>query len=147
LRERRDSDELTSFSSSARNKKSPKVRSEKLPTAWLVSKKISNPSIARYGAGVGAAIWAMLGLGNAYATGLGRGVDVLVMTAVIVNVALIIAAALTFVNAALWRASLIAAMAVVIVNAIGTSANSLTVVSSVIVLIALIGITVMARRR
>ena len=116
-----------------------------------MSKKIPNPSIARYAAALAAALWAVLGLGNAYATGLGRGVDSFVILAVIVNVALIIAAALAFVNAHIWRVALIVAVAAVtldrIINVIGTGANALTIASSVIVLLALIGITLMARQR
>lgn len=116
-----------------------------------VSKKIPNPSIARYAAAIAAALWAMLGLGNAYATGLGRGVDAFVIFAVVVNVALIIAAGLAVVNAQRWRVALITAVGAVtvdrIVNVIGTSSNTLTILSSVIVLAALVGITLMASQR
>ncbi|MDQ6780831.1 MAG: hypothetical protein M3Z37_06735 [Candidatus Eremiobacteraeota bacterium] len=116
-----------------------------------MSRKIPNPSIARYAAVVAAALWAVLGLANAYATGLGRGVDAFVIVAIVVNVALIIAAALTFVNASYWRIALIVALTIVtldrILNVIGTGANGLTVVSSVFVLVALITISLMARQR
>ncbi len=128
-----------------------KVRLQTTANSRSVSKKIPNPSIARYAAALAAALWAVLGLGNAYATGLGRGVDSFVILAVIVNVALIIAAALAFVNAHIWRIALIVEVAAVtldrIINVIGTGANALTMASSVIVLLALIGITLMARQR
>jgi len=115
-----------------------------------VAKKITNRSIARYGAATGAAIWAMLGLGNAYGIGLGRGVDAFVVIAVVVNVALIIAAALAFVNASSWPIALTAAALVVtadrVVNVIGTNANALTLVSSVLILFALAALVIMARK-
>ena len=114
-----------------------------------MAKKIPNPGIARYGAATGAAIWAVLGLGNAYATGLGRGVDAFVVAAVVVNVALIIAAALAFVNAPSWRVALFGAALVVtfdrVVNAVGTNASGLTIISSVIIVLALGALILMAR--
>jgi hypothetical protein len=116
-----------------------------------VSRRIPNPSIARFAAAIAAALWAMLGLGNAYATGLGRGVDAFVIVAVIANVALIIAAALAFVNAQRWRVALIVAASVVtadrILNVIGTSSNGLTIFSSAIVLVALVAMAQMANQR
>ena len=119
-------------------------------TAGRVAKKIPGASIARYAAAIVAAIWAMLGLGNAYATGLGRGVDIFVIVAVVVNVALIIAAARTFVNARAWRIALIGTVVLVtldrLLNVIGTGAH-LTALSSVIILIVLVAIVLMSHEK
>ena len=116
-----------------------------------MSRKIPNPSIARFAAAIAAALWAMLGLGNAYATGLGRGVDAFVIVAVIANVALIIAAALAFVNAQRWRVALIVAASVVTADPNPQrhrdESNGLTILSSAIVLVALVAMAHMASQR
>jgi hypothetical protein len=109
---------------------------------------ISIANIARVSVGVVSTIWALLGLGDAFAAATGHGFDGLVIAAIVVNLALVAGAVMTFANAPRWRTVVIAAMLAVtaerIVYVLGTG-DSLLAVSSVVMLAAVIGISAVAR--
>ncbi len=109
---------------------------------------IALSNIARFCAGGVALIWALLGLGDALAALTTERIDVLIGAAIVANVALIIAAVYTFLNARRWRPAIVATMAVVtivrIVPAVGTS-DYLSVGVSVAMFAAIVGIVATAR--
>lgn len=109
---------------------------------------ISIANIARAAVGVVTTIWALLGLGDAFAAATGHGIDALVAAAIAVNLALIAGAVMAFANAPRWRAVAIVAMAVVtaerIVYVLGTG-DYLLALSSLVMLVAVIGICAVAR--
>ncbi len=113
-----------------------------------MAKRISLASIARVSAGAITIIWALLGLGNALAAVTGHGLDALIGIGAAVNIALIVSAILAFTNARAWRAVMIASMLAVtadrIVNILGAD-DYLLALSSVVMLIAVAGITMVAR--
>src|SRR5579863_5220572 len=84
---------------------------------------VSLANVARIAAGVVAIVWALLGLGNALAAGTGRGFDASVIAAVVVNLALIVAAAFAFVRVRPWFVAMaVTAIAVTVDRLIGVVA-------------------------
>ncbi len=109
---------------------------------------VSLANVARVSVGIVAIVWALLGLGDALAAGLGRGLDAPEIVAVAVNAALIAGAVLAFMRARFWHAAMIGAAVVVtadrIVGILGTG-DSWLVLSSVAMLCAIAGITLVAK--
>ena len=114
----------------------------------MMATPISIANIARVSVGVVTTIWALLGLGDAFAAATGHGIDALVTAAIAVNLALVAAAVMAFASAPRWRAVVIAAMAVVsaerIVYVLGTG-DYVLALSGVVMLAAVIGICAVAR--
>ena len=110
--------------------------------------RVTLANVARVSAGVVAIVWALFGLGDALAAGLGRGLDPSEIVAVAVNAALIAAAVLAFFRARFWHAAMILAMLAVtadrIVGILGTG-DWWLVFASVAMLFAIIGICAVAR--
>jgi hypothetical protein len=110
--------------------------------------RVSVANVARIAVGAVAIIWALLGLGDALAAWMGRGVDLAVAAAVITNGLLIVAAFLTFARARLWFATMIVTTALVTVDRIlailGTGDWWLGL-SSIAMFIAVCGISAVAR--
>jgi hypothetical protein len=109
---------------------------------------ISIANIARVAVGVVASIWALLGLGDALAAATAHGVDALGAAAIVLNVALIVGAVMTFANVRSWRAVVITSMVAVTLDrmlyVLGTGDYWLAA-SSAAMLAAVIGIAAVAR--
>jgi hypothetical protein len=114
----------------------------------MMATPISIANIARVSVGVVSMIWALLGLGDAFAAAMGHGIDALVAAALAVNLALVLGAVMAFASASRWRAVVIGAMALVtaerLVYVLGTG-DYLLALSSVVMLAAVIGICAVAR--
>lgn len=109
---------------------------------------VSLANVARVSVGVVAIVWALFGLGDALAAGLGRGLDPTEIVAVAVNVALIAAAALAFVRVRFWHVAIIVSTLAVtadrIVGILGTG-DWWLMLSSVAMFFAIVGICAVAR--
>ncbi len=68
-----------------------------------MAKRVPLASLARYGAGAVSILWALLGLANAVAAGLGRGTDAGVIVEAAVNVILMLAALSAVAGVRSWR--------------------------------------------
>jgi hypothetical protein len=105
-------------------------------------------NIARVSVGVVAIVWALLGLADALAAGLGRGFDPSEIVAVAVNALLIAAAVLAFARARFWHAAIIVSTLGVtvdrIVGVLGTG-DWWVMLSSAAMLCAIVGISAVAR--
>jgi hypothetical protein len=110
--------------------------------------RVTLANVARVSAGVVAIVWALFGLGDALAAGLGRGLDPSEIVAVAVNAALIAAAVLAFVRVRFWQAAIIITTLAVtadrIVGILGTG-DWWLVLSSVAMFLAIVGICAVAR--
>lgn len=110
--------------------------------------RLSLAHISRVSVGIVAIVWALLGLGDALAAGMGRGADPAVVAALILNPLLIASAVLAFVKARFWRALMIAVTIAVtadrIVQILGTGDWWLAA-SSIAMLLAIIGISSVAK--
>jgi hypothetical protein len=110
--------------------------------------RVSLANIARFSVGILAIVWALLGLGDALAAGMGRGFDMTVVAAVMVNGALIVAALFAFARARFWRAAIVVSTTAVtadrVVSVLGTGDWWLAL-SSVAMLAAVIGISSIGR--
>jgi hypothetical protein len=111
---------------------------------------LSTAGVARYAAGVLAALWAMGALANEYATLAAVGPSLALIAAIATNVFLIAGASLAFVNARSWRIVLLVALGCVTLdrfaNAIGSGAAIAQVVSALVACAAITGVTVLASR-
>jgi hypothetical protein len=111
--------------------------------------RVSLANVARISVGVIAMAWALLGLGDALAAGMGRSVDFGVIAAVIANGLLIAAAISVFFRFHYWYAALVAATVVVtadrLLTVVGT-ADWWLGLSSVAMLLAVLGISAVARK-
>lgn len=110
--------------------------------------RVSLANIARFSVGVVAIVWALLGLGDALAAGMGRGIDVSVGVAVVVNGALIVSALFAFARTRFWRVAIVASTIAVtadrVVGILGTG-DWWLVLSSVAMLVAVVGISSVGR--
>jgi len=110
--------------------------------------RVSIANVARFSVGIVAIVWALLGLGDALAAGMGRGVDGAVVAAVIVNAALILSGFSAFARLRFWRSAMIVSTVAVaadrVVGILGTG-DWWLVLSSVAMLAAVIGISAVAR--
>lgn len=110
--------------------------------------RVSIANVARFSVGTVAIVWALLGLGDALAAGMGRGVDGAVVAAVIVNAALILSGFLAFARLRFWRVAMIVCTVAVtvdrVVGILGTGDWWLAL-SSIAMLAAIIGISAIAR--
>jgi hypothetical protein len=110
--------------------------------------RISLANVARIAVGVVAAVWALLGLGDALAAGMGRSIDRAAVAAIIVNSLLIGAGFSAFVRFRFWYAALITATLLVTLDRIfsvfGTGDWWLGL-SSIAMMLAVLGISAVAR--
>ena len=111
---------------------------------------LSTGGVARFAAGVLAALWAMGALANEYATLAAVGASFALIAAIATNVFLIAGASLAFVNARSWRTILLLALGCVTLdrfaNAIGSGAEIAQVLSALVACAAIAGVTVLASR-
>jgi hypothetical protein len=110
--------------------------------------RVSLANIARIAVGVVAIVWALLGIGDALAAGMGRVVDVAVVAAVIVNGLLIVAALLTFMRFRFWYPTLIVCTVLVTIDrllGVVSAGDWWLGLNSVAMLIAVVGISMVAR--
>jgi hypothetical protein len=110
--------------------------------------RVSLANVARIAVGIVAIVWALLGLGDALAAGMGRVIDLAVIAAVIVNCLLVVAGSFALIRFRFWYAALITATLLVTVDRvlgiIGTGDWWLGL-SSVAMLLAIVGISAVAR--
>jgi hypothetical protein len=111
---------------------------------------VSLANVARVAVGIVTLVWALLGLGNALAAGMGRTVDLTVVAGVIVNCLLLAAAVLAFARGRYWYASIIAATVLVTIDrllgAFG-SGDWWLGLTNVAMLLAVFGIATVGRER
>lgn len=111
-----------------------------------MSKAPAVASAARFIAGTLAALWGMVGLTLAYSFASLYGAKPAIIVAVALNVALVTAAALAFVNARRWRGVLLVSIVLVtldrLFNLIFTGANAWAVIIDLAALLAIVAITV-----
>jgi hypothetical protein len=108
-----------------------------------MAKRVSLASLARYGAGAVSITWAVLGLADALAAGLGRGADAGIIVEAAVNVILMLAALLAVVGVRSWRPLVLGGATVVTADRLLTvaAAGDLWLgVSSIAMLVALAAI-------
>lgn len=111
---------------------------------------LSSAGIARYSAGILAALWAMAALANEYATIAAVGASIGLLVAVATNVFLLAGASLAFLNARGWRNVLLIALGCAtidrFVNAIGSGAAIAQVASALVAFAAIAGVTFLGSR-
>lgn len=111
---------------------------------------LSPASVARFAAGVLAALWAMAALATEYATLAAVGPSLLLVVAIAMNVFLLTGASLAFLHAGGWRVLLLTALCVAtidrIVNAVVAGAP-LQVVSALVGCAAIAAVTLIGTRR
>ena len=110
--------------------------------------RVSLANVARVAVGIVAMAWALLGLGDALAAGMGRSLDVSVIAAVIVNGLLIAAAASVFVRYRYWYAALVVSTVLVTADRllqVVSSGDWWLGLSSVAMLFAVLGIAWVGR--
>lgn len=112
---------------------------------------LSTASVARYAAGILAALWAMAALANEYVTLASVGPSFSLIVAILTNVFLIAGASLAFVNATGWRNVLLIALGCVTLdhfaNAIGSGAAIAQVASALVAFAAIAGVAILGARR
>jgi hypothetical protein len=110
--------------------------------------RVSLANVARIAVGVVAIVWALLGLGDALAAGMGRAVDVTVIAAVIANGLLIVAALLTFVRFRFWYPTLIVCTVLVTIDrllGVAGAGDWWLGLNSLAMLLAVVGISMVGR--
>jgi hypothetical protein len=123
---------------------------EKRQAPAVMATRISLANVARASAGIVAALWALLGMLNAFAAASGRGFDPLVVVEIIVNAALLASAVLAFTNLRNWRPIMIGAVLLVTTQRIVDVLRSGEVwlaLPSVAMLAAVVLITVVAKQK
>jgi len=107
-------------------------------------------AVARFGAGILAALWAMAALANEYATVASVGISTALVIAICTNVFLIAGASLAFIGANGWRTVLLIALSCVTVDRLvnaAASAAPLQIVSALIAFGAIAGVSLIGIRR
>jgi len=111
---------------------------------------LSTASVARFAAGVLAALWAMAGLADDYVTVAAVGASAPLVISIVSNVLLIAGASLAFVHAGGWRSVLVLALALVTIDRIASAALAgapLQIVSSFIAFVAIAGVAMIGATR
>jgi hypothetical protein len=110
--------------------------------------RVSLANVARIAVGVVAIVWALLGIGDALAAGMGRAMDAAAVAAVIVNGLLVVTALLTFVRFRFWYPLLIVCTVFVTIDrllGVAAAGDWWLGLSSVAMLLAVVGISMVAR--
>jgi len=111
---------------------------------------LESAGVARFGAGILAALWAMAALANEYATVASVGISTALVIAICTNVFLIAGASLAFIGANGWRTVLLIALSCVTVDRLvnaAASAAPLQIVSALIAFGAIAGVSLIGIRR
>ncbi len=108
-------------------------------------------SIARYAAGVLAALWAMGALANEYITIAAVGPSLVLVVAIALDIFLLVGASLAFVNGRGWRNVLLIGLACVTVDrfimAAGSGAAAAQMTSSFVAFLAIAGVSLLGSAR
>ena len=111
---------------------------------------LSTASVARFAAGLLAALWAMAGLADDYVTVVTVGASPPLVISIATNVFLIAGASLAFVHAGGWRTVLVLALALVTLDRIVSASFAgapLQIVASFIAFVAVAGVAMIGARR
>lgn len=111
---------------------------------------LSPASVARFAAGVLAALWAMAALATEYATLTAVGPSLLLVVAIAMNIFLLTGASLAFLRASGWRVVLLTALCVATIDRIVNAAVAgapLQIASALVGCAAIAAVTLIGTRR